>query len=321
MKHLRILTGAHAGVQIRLDRDAYVVSKDHDADLRISDWKHAPIRLTVEAGRPVTLHVCDSDAKAGAPLGTLEDLMPRRFNDIILCTGSADAAWPPDYRLLEKMLRAPKRDASKQSKGHGWRAPALCGAAALLLASALLSIHAPSAEANAVQSEPLARRVAKALYTAGASGLTVRKEGERVSVEGMVADEASAARVRTVLLPFAPDVVTQKFSAATDIERAIADALANPGLSVHYRGDGVFVVTGSSVDMDKVRGMLRRIANDLGPAVARIDVEAQDIPPPGRLPAGAVLSSGNLEYVQTRDGTKHLVITGVTATQEPATRH
>jgi len=129
-----------------------------------------------------------------------------------------------------------------------------------------------------------------------------------VTVEGMVIDGSSAAKLRAALQPFSTDRVAHHYAAATDITQSIADALANPGLQVHYDGAGVFRVTGASVHMDGVREKLQRIATDLGPAVARIDIAAVDLPPPSTLPAGAVMSAGTLEYVQTRDGTKHMVL-------------
>ena len=91
MKQLRILTGLHAGVQLRLTRRQYRIASDEDADLQISDWAHAPLLLTFEEeGSDVSpaLHLIADDGTparttAGA-LGLLEDFLPRRFGDIVL---------------------------------------------------------------------------------------------------------------------------------------------------------------------------------------------------------------------------------------------
>lgn len=51
MKLLRILTGVHAGAQLRLSPAGYRLGADDDADIRISDWSGADLLLTLdEAG-------------------------------------------------------------------------------------------------------------------------------------------------------------------------------------------------------------------------------------------------------------------------------
>jgi type III secretion protein D len=82
--------------------------------------------------------------------------------------------------------------------------------------------------------------------------------------------------------------------------------LALPGVSVSYRGQGNFAVTGRAMHLDKVREAAVRIAADLAPLVHGIDVDAVEAPAPDRVPVGAMLTSDGLQYVQTRDGVKHL---------------
>jgi type III secretion protein D len=48
MKLLRILTGVHAGAELRLTAGAHRIGADDDADIRISDWRGADMLLTVD---------------------------------------------------------------------------------------------------------------------------------------------------------------------------------------------------------------------------------------------------------------------------------
>jgi len=331
MKQLRVLTGAHAGAQLRLSRQSHVVGAGSEADVEITDWNLPSIRLLLQPDGPVLVQGLDEAMDEGQPLA---DLAPRRFGDVVLCVGPADAAWPSDIDLLEKMVKAPpafpvqapsKPDedalrARSDEAGRRWTLPGslsksrpamlAAGLASVALLSVFVSVvsHLGPASASAPQ-RPLSARVAQAIEATGVSGVTALPDANGgVVVEGTVIDGSSAAKLRAALLPFNAERVAHHFSTASDISQSIADALGNPGLQVSYEGSGVFRITGSSVDMDGVRDKLRRIATDLGPAVKRIDVAAADLPPPSTLPAGAVLSTGTLEYVQTRDGTKHTVL-------------
>ena len=318
MKQLRVLTGAHAGAQLRLSRDSCVLGAGADADIEITDWTHAPILLELRDGEPVRVQVLAGDEpREGTPLA---DLAPQRFDDIVLCVGEADAAWPSDIRLLEKMVKEPPpppaREKHRQHLPPRMMVAGGVACVALLLAFAGVISHSGKAAAS-VPERPLAVRVSRAIEATGVTGVQALVTGDGgVTVEGMVIDGSSAAKLRTALQPFSAERVGHHYSAATDIAQAISDALANPGLQVRYDAAGVFRVTGASVHLDGVREKLQRVATDLGPVVSRIDVVAADLPPPSTLPAGAVLSAGTLEYVQTRDGTKHMVL--ITPPEEPA---
>lgn len=49
MKLLRILTGVHAGAELRLSPGTHRIGPDDDADIRISDWRGADVLLAVDA--------------------------------------------------------------------------------------------------------------------------------------------------------------------------------------------------------------------------------------------------------------------------------
>jgi type III secretion protein D len=231
-------------------------------------------------------------------------------------------------QLIEAMMKGPPPDseagapeAAASADPEAGAAPAasrvraprniaiVAATACFGLLCAFVATINPNGRAAQVPVEPLTSRVTRAIQTAGVLGVTVRAgRNGAVSVEGMVVDGGEAARLRNALVPFAADHVAQRYAAAADVAQSIADALSNPGLSVRYQADGVFTVTGASVDLEGVRAKLRHIATDLAPSVARIELNATELPPPARLPTNALMSSSDVQYVQTRDGTKHLMI-------------
>jgi type III secretion protein D len=331
MKLLRILTGIHAGAQLRLARQRYVIGGDAQADIVLTDWRHDPVCLTVNDSDEVIVSTLpapgtpasaapDPDKDPGAAF--LDELVPRRFGEIVICVGPTEAAWPSDLRLMESMVSgtAKPRKRTRRTRGDlgvGPRRPRrdkrMLVAAGVLCAAMLGSfvgvVSTKGAAGHAVAAEPLQTRVARAVQAANVSGVSVRVSADgSVSVEGMVFDGAEASRLRNALAPYIGERVAHRFASAADVSQSIGDALSNPGLAVRYRGDGEFVVTGASVGLDAVRAKLHRIATDLGQNVSRITLSASELPPPQTLPTNALMSTAEMQYVQTRDGTKHLVI-------------
>ncbi|WP_143073866.1 hypothetical protein [Roseateles sp. YR242] len=323
MKQLRILTGQHAGVQLLLTRRQYRIASDEDADLQISDWTQPPLLLTFEEeGSDVSpaLHLIADDGQPAALLGRLEDFLPRRFGDIVLCAGPAlaqgQAAWPSDMALMDALMRPvppmPARTAQTTAQRAAPRQPAsrlvlsaLVAAAALL--AALGSVLSTQTAASTAPAPSPMEQVATALRQAGVEGLTVRRVDHRLVVEGLLPGGAEMARTRAALQPFGEQQLLHRYASAADIVRQIGDALNRPGLRVVYRGQGVFAVEGQvAADPAELRDDVRRVAADIGPLVTRIDVAVEQTLPSARVRMGAMLGGDGLQYVQTADGTKHL---------------
>ncbi|OWQ47953.1 hypothetical protein CDL60_05005 [Roseateles noduli] len=329
MKQLRILTGLHAGVQLRLTRQQYRIASDEDADLQISDWAYAPLILTFEEeGSDVSpaLHLIADDGTparttAGA-LGLLEDFLPRRFGDIVLCAGpdvSPDAApWPSDMALMDALMRpVAKLKATAAAGADAVVASAPRGKAAIgLKLSALVAVAAMVAALASVLSTQTAastappvspmEQVTRALQQAGIDGLVVRRVDRRLVVEGLLPGSAEMARARAALQPFGEGQLLHRYASAADIVRQIGDALNRPGVRVVHRGQGVFAVEGQAADPAELQDEVRRIAGDIGPLVRRVDVAVEQTLPTARVRVGSMLAGDGLQYVQTADGTKHL---------------
>ena len=312
MKQLRILTGRHAGARLRLTRTECTLGSTDDLDVQISDWKSRPVVLTVDEGSDVVRvsTMSGSKVQGGDRSTELESLVPRRFDDIVLCVGPADdAAWPSDVDLLKRMLRKPRR--RTQTVKNRLRTTAVAGgiACSLMLAGfgVLLTNTTQSAHASAPVT-PLHVQVAAALARDGLGSLQVREFDGRVVVEGLVKNSVDLAMVRQALRRFDEGRILHKYAAASSIAQSITDALADPALQVSYRGGGVFLIEGGVVDVERLRTSASRIAGDIGPLVRRIDVAVAELPPPQRVHVNAMLVSDGLKYVQTKDGTKHLIV-------------
>lgn len=293
----------------------YRIDSSEQADIQLTDWQTEPLVLELQEEDSVTT-VAFTSQLANEPQTAarelLEDFMPKRFGDVVLCVGPRHEPWPTDVELLERLMRPVAKaveavKASPTGRRFG-RVLAICVMAAFAVAGAfavVVSRNAEAAKARAVP-EPLVGQVFRAVSATGLENLSVRPLGERVVVEGVLASSAEVVALRQVLARFPAERIEHQYAAAPDIAQGISDALGSPGLSVAYRGQGSFSVTGHAMHLDKVREAAARIASDLAPLVRGIDIAAVEAPAPDRVPVGAMLTSDGLQYVQTRDGVKHL---------------
>jgi type III secretion protein D len=327
MKQLRVLTGRHAGAQLRLTAPSYRIAADEQADIQIVDWPSEPLVLDIrEEGQLVAIALESADAAAAAGPGAealkaagrlFEDFIPRRFGDVVLCVGPEEGEWPSDMLLLERLMKpAPAQAQTAEmpqtaQTGQKARGPGLfvaaCVVTALLVGGYTLVVSSNATAAKVrTPTEPLLARVREAVFPAAPPGLRVAALGDRVLVEGLLASSAEVAAVRELLARFPAEQIEHRYAAASDVAQSISDALSSPELAVAYRGRGVFAITGRTTQPDKLRQAASRIAADLAPLVSSIDVVAAEAQAPDRVPVEAMLSSDGLQYVQTRDGAKHL---------------
>jgi type III secretion protein D len=320
MKQLRILTGRHAGAQLALAEPQYRLGADAEADIVVSDWTDKPLLLQVGEDGRVTAAPDGDDAQARP----LPDLEPCRFGDVVLCAGPLDEPWPTDLQLLERLMRPPVRPAARPRSSLSGVIAAAGVVVTLTVAGLFLFLvsHHADASLERVPQEPLADQVLHAVRGGSRADVTIAAQGERVVVEGLVASSAEVVALRQLLSRFPAERIDHRYAAANEVAQSIDDALASPDLAVKYRGRGMFEVTGRTQQPEKLRQSVSRIAADLAPLVRGIDVVAAEAQPPDRVPVGAMLSGSGLQYVQTRDGAKHLsIITGPKAgSHDPTAR-
>jgi type III secretion protein D len=308
MKQLRILTGTHAGAQLALTAPTYRVGNGTEFDITIDDWNDVPIELVVGEGGNVSAYVMKQDTGEAARhlAARLDDFVPQRFLDVVLCCGPAAGSWPSDVTLLESLMR-PAPSVTSEPRGARWSLLTTAGLCALALLAGFGSIA--GRQSAAAQVEPQGGLVAQVTRTVEGlpfRGLSVTMQGERVVVDGMLASAAQVNTARAALARFPKSRLAHRYVAADETARSIVEALGGGGLTVAFRGNGVFVVQGQSQQTERLREASQRVAADLSAVVKRIDVEVTALPPPDRVPIGSVMATDGLQVVETRDGAKYL---------------
>ncbi|MDA8457424.1 FHA domain-containing protein [Acidovorax sp. GBBC 3334] len=314
MKQLRILTGRHAGAQIDLTPTRYHISADDAADIQLLDWTAAPV--VIDAGDDGMVHIAMASQGPAATAGTLEDFAPRRFGDVVLCAGPAGAPWPADADLIGRLAQpavAAVQTVTVKAKAVWPRVTSAVVGTALMtaaLSAAVAPLGQSEAERKALTSvlppEPLKMRVDRALAETSVAGYEVVQQGDGVLVRGLLRQPADADALRQRLSAFQGDRIVQSFASATEVAQSIADALGQPGLRIAHHGNGLFTLTGEVANLATLRQNAARVATDLAPLVRGIDVAATERPPAAHPAMSALMDVDGLQYMQTRDGVKHL---------------
>ncbi len=319
MKQLRILTGAHAGAQIRLAPGEYRVGPEDDADICVTDWHDPAIVLSLDTEG--VLRWQQAPGAGAEPTVTLvPDLIPIPFGDVVLAAGPEDDSWPSDVDLLRMLWIKPQAPAAAAQPAPGETkrriaAPlvgALIGAGmlgAILITGAALFVGAPRDADAMPDPKTLTVGIATALHSAGLAGLEVAPRGAAVMVTGMVNNAAEDVAARAVFARVAPDQshVLRHYDIAEEDCRSLKEALGIPAVQVSYRGDGVFEVTGAVPSLSSFQVALAHAKTDLDENVKRIDVKvaetAHSMP---QTEYSEVISIAGVRYVETPDGVKHL---------------
>lgn len=336
MKQLRILTGEHAGVSLELTSTRYVIGADDKADIQLLDWVSSPVVIEVTEEQVVSIAVNPGDLFVLQPdeIERFDDFSPKRVGDIVLCVGPAQGSWPSDLDLITRLTQpavaeAAPADVVAAPAGTEPAAPALpvrsrrrlgrvlsvvAGLAMLTgFGATVARMNHGTGGPNAQRGAPapsLKARVERTVAELSLPGLDVVQTGEQVAVRGLVRSTADAAALRARLEALKVGGIVHAYASAADVAQDIAEGLGLPGLEVSWRGNGVFAVSGRTVDLERLNAAAARLRTDLAPLVQRIDVVATEKSPKASAPISAALNAGELKYVQTRDGVKHLSLSG-----------
>jgi type III secretion protein D len=325
MKQLRILTGSHAGAQIRLVPGDYRVGPDDAADICVTDWRDSDIVFSLDAEGVLRWKQAPG-AAAESTVTLVPDLIPIPFGDVVLAAGPEDDSWPSDVDLLRMLWMKPEAPATAEQAAKATQAApgankrrvagplvgALIGAGmvgALLITGVTLFVGAPREADAMADPRTLTTRIATELRAAGIAGLDVAPHGPAVVVTGMVRNAAEDVAARGVFARVAPDQnhVLRHYDVAEEDCRSLKDALGVPAVQVSYQGDGVFQVTGAVPSMSAFEAALAHAKSDLDQNVKRIDVKVSEtrhsVPEPKY---SEVISISGVRYVETPDGVKHL---------------
>ncbi|GLU31328.1 HrpD5 family protein [Trinickia caryophylli] len=329
-KEIRLLTGRHAGARIKLNPTLTHIGNDDEADIQISDWTMPTMQLSHHEDG----HVSISDPTGAHPDVTLEDFVPHRFGDIVLCAGDADAAWPSDIALLETALapvatpvatsievpapqpqHAPRPLTDAPRRGHAMRNAGFAGVAVLAIGCAGIALPAvlrPREAATALKAlqEPDAAMLATGLRQLDLHDLEVKRQDGRFLVMGVVPDSASEMAARRIAENIAPGRVVWRVGCVDQITRDLQESLHDSSLHVRYLGNRTFEVTGVAKNANAVRTTLEQLTGDLAPMVkqiaARFGTDDRMAPPTD---VESLLAVDGLQYMVSSDGTKHFVDT------------
>lgn len=321
MKALRVLTGTHAGAQIRLTAGGYRLSAEADADICISDWQAGSLVLTLGEDGVARVRL------DGGEEVLIADFIAVPYGDVVFCVGPDDTAWPRDLDLLAGLWKTAEPDVPVAPAETSLPLPmasppkalrtavvalactALIGG--LMTAGVMLAGSQPTEAANVkFDAGALSKQVAEALRRAGLADLTAAPRGNNVVVRGMVAttDESDAAR--KIMDGLARGKTLREYDVAQQDVVNIQQSLGDLGARVEYRGKGVFHVSGTVPSLKKFHHMLANVKPDLDANVKRLDVDVKEARSTiSDVRYAEVVSVGNLRYIETPDGTKHLLDT------------
>lgn len=356
MKALRVLTGVHAGAQIRLTVGSYRLSGNDDADICISDWQVGELVLTL--GEDGVARLCLD----GGEEVLVADFVAVPYGDVVFCVGPDNETWPRDLDLLAPLWQTAEPDstaAAQPAEEHEQqqeakpaqqpefeyeealpfaskpldldpqptplvmpRAKAVkavgvavaCTVLIVALATAgTLMAGSQSTEAASVKFDPdtTARQLTEALHRAGLGELTAKPRGVNVVVHGIVRTADDSDSARRIMDQLARGKALREYDVAQQDAVNIQQSLGDTGAHVEYKGKGVFLVSGTVPSLKKFHALLANVKPDLDANVKRLDVDVKEIRsaiPDVRY--SEVVSVGGLRYIETPDGTKHLLDTG-----------
>lgn len=333
-KEIRLLTGRHAGARIKLEPTQMRIGSDDEAHIQISDWDQPAMQLSQHEDASVTI----SDAAHPGDAIVLEDFKPRRFGNVVLCTGDADAQWPSDIELLETLLApaaqptpdaivVPEPSAASATPPapapgkhrRGLRVAGTAGIAVLAIGGAGIALPAVlhpriDGSLHGVARQPSADDLRAALARLHQPDVTITPQGGRFDVVGLVPDRAGEALVRTTLETIAPGKIIWRIGCVDEITRDLLESLHDPALRVRYLGRREFGVTGVAKDAHAAQATLMQLSADLAPMVTQV---TQQIAPDERMPMPATVESllavDDLQYVEGGDGTKQFIDSRATA--------
>jgi type III secretion protein D len=314
-KTVRILTGFHAGAALELTHGGWRIGNSIDSDIQLTDWDGEQLLLQYHDNGRVTLEKAGDERRTRFP-EVLEDWMPTRRYATILCTGPADAIWPGDADLLERMKAAKPLSGERRERlvSRICRTTLTRGIATAVMLASTGATMLPTgvAHQHAATNEPAASNKASQLAAVRARlaelqdrELSATLANGRVQVSGMVATSGDELDVRRALATVDGPAVETHLSVARTVADDLRTAAGDPGVAVRYAGRGVFEVSGQTDDPARVRAVLSSAANDYRGAIGSLHFDLHEKGAMRNIES--LIDTGNLKYIEFPDGTKELV--------------
>lgn len=322
-REIRLLTGRHAGGRIKLDPTHTHIGNDDEAEIQISDWNLPTMELSYHDNGRISIR----NPAAISPAVMLDDFVPHRFGDIVLCVGDGEAEWPSDIALLETMLMPAsmpvpahgvataslQQPVSVSRRRRGARHAGLAGVALLAIGCAGIALPAvlhPRVDRPMHDGapQPNVEMLLGSLHRLQLGDVQVKPADGGFEIVGVVPDSTSEVTARNTLEAIAPGKLIWRVGCVDQITRDLQESLHDPALQVRYLGNRAFGVSGVAKHAGAARATLEQLSGDLAPMAARIasqfTVDDRMAPPSD---VESLLAVGNLRYVVSSDGTKHFV--------------
>ncbi|WP_153099957.1 HrpD5 family protein [Paraburkholderia hayleyella] len=305
IREFRLLTGVHAGARLQFSDQPMTLGRSAHADIVINDWDGPDMQLVLEPEGRVTLGVADCTQ----PAVVLEDLVPRRFGDIVLCVGPADVPWPGELQLLQNLLTPAKAShaaARVQGVSRSRLSKTVLGAGALGVLALVWSGLAPQAANPPLQHASLAELRA-GLARLHLPDIELRDEAHGFSAHGIVASAAQGDAAQRALNTLAGTTLAWHVKTQAELTQQLQESLHDePNVQASYLGQRRFALHGEALHPALLRLSAQRFRADLEPLVADVAVQvSRSAPASAYGEVESVLSSSDVRYVESSDGAKH----------------
>jgi type III secretion protein D len=328
---LRVLSGEHAGADLRWLGQTLRIGGSEDLDVYIGDWSAPTIELHRDAAGGCQARWLAQEATEQMPAATrdgdwygclLQPWVPLRFGAVVLCIGPADEAWPDDVDLLQRHFSPPFEGVPEVENlgppaARRWAAVvSIATFVVLALAASAVMLPAgrtqPAPQGAVAPAVPALQELRDALgpRLAGTLGLTA--QGPGFLVQGVVDTRADLAEVGRLLdrLP-ASMQVARHYTAAPDVVDMVKAVMPGADVSVERTAPRRFEVKGRGTDLVAVQGLIERLGRDLQAVGVELVAAAADPAKPSATPtsvSGMLIDSGGVSFSRTRDGAKHIVV-------------
>ncbi|KVL13717.1 hypothetical protein WS95_04215 [Burkholderia sp. MSMB1826] len=302
------------------------IGAEPEVDILITDWSEGTMQLVANSEDTLMIGMRNDPSSAIV----MEDFVPQRFGDVVICAGPFDASWPSDFQLMERMFSphverrkydgeeadgiAPAGPPPLYALNRERRSPwARAGIAALLVGSmGAAAMALPTGKNSQTTTQPQTRPtisdVRQVIAQMHETDLTVTQQPDGFVVTGIVSNTANARTLHAALRALAVNRLDWSVRTGDEIANALAESLHEPNVQVRYVGQRRLEVSGAARRPASVRDVVDRFRSDIGPLVSNINVSVDrtdDLIVAGNV--DSALSSDTVKYVETSDGTKNFL--------------
>lgn len=304
---LRILTGMHAGVELLLSQDRYLIGHSSLCDIVISDWPIESMQVVVtnrDSTMP-TISFIDQDTTRN--LGLQEAWL---VGEIIVT--SYDARYPEsklsDVAILRNLMAPAVRSEKKKVTMGNWILAVTIIIASVACSVALQTSGSVAATKKLERPKPSVAQLSDLLKSGKYPEIKLTTQGNITYVDGLVKNHAQFEALSASVVDLSLANVVRRFVAASEISELIVSAIAQPGASVSYVGLGRFEVSGVISEAIRQRLNLEKLRADIGPLVKEISFSpADNFKSPGDPLVDNVQNTHGYELKIAKDGSKYFL--------------